>query len=138
MNLKFIGYWGGKSALIFVALISKVSFCDQSITLFGTAKTEDGMLIKGGTLIFIEQRGKPFSMPDAVIRTVTVTDKDGKFEVTLESVEGDMNVSLVRDLCLWKQESRLISSEKLKSGHSINADLIAKPDKCEGPNMGRP
>ena len=119
-----------KLLLIFVPLFFVSSCTAKEVSISGAVSLENGEAIRGGTLLFTELKGRSFSMPDTAVKTVTVTDKNGSYSVTLRDVKGDITISLVRDFCSWRHESRTITFDKVK-GYLTDINLVAQIDSCK-------
>jgi len=68
-------------------------------------------------------------MPTPMIVARAVTDRNGRFSVTIASSGGDLDIELIDDRCAWRGGYKLIRQEEVNS--SMFVEVVAVPDVCD-------
>lgn len=124
-----------KSGILLVVSLSVLFFFASStagakdLIISGSVHFEDGVPVRGATLVFTQLNGFFFSKPRPL--GVGVTDADGRFKFQVESPKGSVDIRLVEDRCSWTSAIALVDVKKHINIGSAAIELVPRRKKCE-------
>jgi hypothetical protein len=115
-----------------VLLLAQLWACGHplGVSIDGRVLTEDGKIIRGGTVAVIESRGPVGTMPTERVLDLVGTDRDGVFHSRISGVRGPLLVELIHEHCDWYSSIYLITPDELKKASRLEITIRTKREIC--------
>ena len=127
----------GKMSLHFAAAVMLLALCvplggcyHLPVSIDGKVVTDDGKLIRGGTVAISELRGVVGVEPTERVLGLWVTDRDGRFHASLHNVGGPLMVELIHEHCDWYASTALLSVDQLRKSSTQQVTVVTKREVC--------
>lgn len=102
----------------------------SSIAVRGVARLEDGSPAAIGTVLVTELIPQSHAMPLPRIRTRTITDRNGRFTLSIDNVKGDLSIELIDDHCQWRDGYVIVKHHEVATGSELPVEIVAAVDHC--------